>query len=83
LKTASDTAAFLLEKWRATPWSATEYTTEGVSEDYILRKNIESLIYQYRTTMLPFIIELQKELNPDDPKAAAIEKLRQRMIENK
>jgi hypothetical protein len=82
LKTASDTALFLIEKWKNTQWASTEFTTKGLSEDYIVRKNIESLFYQYRSTLQPFVIELQRTLNPDDPKAAALEKLRLKMVEN-
>jgi hypothetical protein len=82
LRTAEDTAEFLIEKWKDVPYVATPFTTAGVSADYIVRTNAEALLYQYRGITLPYVVALEKELSADDPKLGALKELRERMEAN-
>jgi len=79
LATAADTASFLLDKWRAVPWAEKQFSAAGVVPDYLVRDHLEALIFEYRAFMLPHVRALESEMAMDNPKAAALAKLRQRM----
>jgi hypothetical protein len=82
LKNGADTSQFLLIKWVALPWTATEYSTHGANMNYFFRNDIESLIYQYRSITYPLVLSLIDQMNPNDPKTSALIKLKERIEAN-
>ena len=82
LGTAADTARFMLEKWQSVPWVERQFSTAGVNPDYLIRDNLEALIYQYRGITLPYVAALEKEMSAENPKLGALKKLRERMEAN-
>jgi hypothetical protein len=79
LKNANDTSQFLISKWRNVPWETTQFSTQGVNVDYLVRINIETLLYDYRSSTLPYLIAYEKTMNPLDPRTETLKKLIRKM----
>jgi hypothetical protein len=82
LTNSSDTAIFLIDKWKSIPWAPNEFTANGPDSNFFMRNDIESLIYQYRSITYPYVLSLINEMNSNDPKLSALRDLKNRMEAN-
>jgi hypothetical protein len=82
-RVADDTALFLIEKWKEVPWAEHEYISPGVVDsNFLIRRNIESLLFKYRSYTLPYIGDLINKSNIGAPKITVLHQLKKQMEQN-
>ena len=81
--TKADTAQFLIAHLDSLGEPLRQFDDEGrINDSFIVADNIESLIYEYRRFIIPFLDNYINSLNQNDPKLTGLRELKKMMEAN-